>query len=99
MPPKYPNSGILFSNAGATGNQPNASGSLDLSEDLLRALLSRVKDGSVQIKLAAWKKQGIKGPFLSLKVDIPRDTGRERQQATYDAMGQDRKDDGDDIPF
>lgn len=47
----------------------------------------RLEDGTL-VKLAGWKKQGAKGPFLSLSIDRPRE---ERTQEAVRAQNDSRR--------
>lgn len=84
-----PGMGTLFPNEKEKESQPDYRGSLTLAS------------GEV-VKFAGWKKQGAKGPYLSLKIDKPREddfrsssagpvAGGERDRASFDL--------DDEIPF
>jgi len=66
--------GVLFQNREKQGKQPDYTGRIQLSKDLLRGLVAGLNDGNDAIvEVAGWKKQGPKaGEFLSLSAQLPR---------------------------
>lgn len=69
---KYPNSGSLSpldSKFRKTAKAPNATGYLDLGEDLIDYINQEHRAGrDVRLDLAAWTKDGEKGKWYSLNV-------------------------------
>ena len=107
---KFADSGVLFSQQ-AQGNQPNATGTIDLCEATVRALVENLDNGFSTLRIAAWKKQSPRGgSFLSIKASIPKEAAEKRAAADA-AMGKamaqaqgyggkkSEPDDGEDIPF
>jgi hypothetical protein len=66
----YPNSGGLFVNKKNQAASPDYTGELTVNADLLKTC-PRDEQGNVVIRLAAWEKEGSKGPFFSLKASAP----------------------------
>jgi len=66
----YPNSGALWPNENPKENSPNMSGTIKISADLIKGC-PRDENGLITIRLAAWKKQGPKGSFLSVSASAP----------------------------
>ena len=66
---KFPPGGALFTNTfKKSESHPDFKGSLELSTEVLKSLLEQAKAGDpIKMDLGAWKKQGAKGGFLSLK--------------------------------
>ena len=88
MSKRFPNSGILFATQNAVGNQPSVSGTLDLDEATIRYMLANLTEGVGTVRLAGWKRQGSKGPFLSLKASTPREAPRQAaRDAVADSIG------------
>lgn len=69
--------GALFGNTNKKGSQPDYTGNVDLSVELLEEFIkeARKTDGIVKARLAAWVKAGNKGKFLSLSLNAPFDKG------------------------
>lgn len=68
MSNQYPNSGALFVNQKKHEKAPDYNGDINMDISLLQQLIKESEDGfSVKIKLSGWKRQGVKGTFLSLK--------------------------------
>ena len=69
---KYPNSGIFFytpPSKKTNPKQPDYNGKLDIGVDLLQHLVSLHQQGKdLTVDLSGWRKEGAKGPFLSLAV-------------------------------
>jgi hypothetical protein len=72
----YPNSGALFPNDGAKEGSPAMTGTIKLSTDLLKQL-EKDEDGLLVLRIAAWKKQGAKGSFLSISASKPQQKTKE----------------------
>ena len=101
----YPPSGVLFSNnKKKTEKQPDFTGDLELSDEVVNDLVDQMSRGITKPKLslAGWKKVSRKGlNFMSLVGSVQ----RERSQNSYDgtnnntpAPGATNKDD-DSIPW
>jgi hypothetical protein len=73
--PDYKNTGILFHNdRKKTDKYPDFSGECELDADVVRHLIANGKAGKpMKLRIAGWKKQGGKGPFISLKLEPPRE--------------------------
>jgi len=73
--------GALFINDKA-GNpsRPDYQGNFTLTPEFLAAITDALGDGNeVKIRLSGWKKQGQKGPYLSLSIQPPfRSDGQSR---------------------
>jgi len=65
---KYPPGGVLFPNSRKTSDKhPDFTGSLEVTDEVLRDLIAQAKAGKTpKMDLSAWKKQGGKGPFISM---------------------------------
>lgn len=87
--------GALFKNAKKQGQQPDYTGNLDLSVDMLNVLLAEAKknNGTYKARIAAWVKTGNnKPPFLSVSLNSPYDKPAGGQSGG-------RSIDDSDIPF
>lgn len=83
--------GGLFKNDRKTGSQPDYTGNIELTPELLKELLAEAEKGSpYKARLAAWIKTGRKGTFLSVSLNAPFSKGGA-------PMGRPRQD--DDAPF
>ena len=95
--------GALFTND-KRGNDkaPDYRGDFKLTQELLDALAVAFGTGHDKVQLAGWKKQGQKGPYLSLSVQPPfRGSGRE-QSSQQEPQGRPAARPSDlesDIPF
>jgi hypothetical protein len=66
--------GALFKETNKKGSQPDWTGNIEFSVDLLEAFLIEArKGGPYKARLAAWLKEGQKGKFLSLSLNAPFD--------------------------
>ena len=101
----YPPSGVLFSNnKKKTEKQPDFTGDLELSDEVVNDLVDQMSRGVTKPKLslAGWKKVSRKGlNFMSLVGSVQ----RERSQNSYDGTNKNApspgatKQDDDSIPW
>jgi hypothetical protein len=65
--------GALFiTDKQGNANRPDYNGDFKLTQEFLAALTAALGDQpDCKVKLAGWKKQGQKGPYLSLSVQPP----------------------------
>jgi len=65
--------GALFvTDKQGNANRPDYNGDFKLTQEFLAALTAALGDApDCKVKLAGWKKQGQKGPYLSLSVQPP----------------------------
>lgn len=64
--------GALFKNDKQSGNQPDWTGNVELTTELLRELLKEAEQtGKYKARLAAWLKEGQRGKFLSVSLNAP----------------------------
>lgn len=103
---KYPPGGILGKNDRKTqDNQPDYTGKLEITQEVLDSLNAQAKRGGDHptMELSGWKKDGRKGPFISLRAAVPyqlRGQGGGRQDDRRDDRRRGGGDlDGDEIPF
>lgn len=85
MTKDYPPSGVLFSNnKKKTEKQPDFTGDLELSDEVVNDLVDQMSRGITKPKLsmAGWKKVSRNGlHFMSLVGSVP----REKPQNSYDS--------------
>jgi hypothetical protein len=73
--------GALFiTDKQGNANRPDYNGDFKLTQEFLAALVDALGDQpDCKVKLAGWKKQGQKGPYLSLSIQPPfRSDGQSR---------------------
>ena len=75
----YPDSGALFPNDSSTAGAPEMTGTLKLSSDLLKSC-TKDENGLIVIRIAAWKKQGAKGNFLSVQARKPMAPTKQKEE-------------------
>lgn len=97
------NRGVLFANERKTRpNQPDFTGNVELSRELLAFLASELSAGrEPKLAISGWSKVGKSGKkFLSLSVDKPyRPEGAASAAASRPKSSEDSYDINDDIPF
>ncbi len=96
--------GALFvTDKQGNANRPDYNGDFKLTREFLGALTAALGDQpDCKVKLAGWKKQGQKGPYLSLSVQPPfqRDAAEPQARPTARSVNRDpARDLSDDIPF
>lgn len=98
--------GALFiTDKQGNANRPDYNGDFKLTQEFLAALTAALGDApDCKVKLAGWKKQGQKGPYLSLSVQPPfQRTGAQGEPASEpqgrSATRGGKADLSDDIPF
>ena len=101
----YPPGGVLFSNKRKkTETQPDFTGDLELSDEVVSDLVSQMERGvkKPKIALAGWKKVSKKGlHFVSLRGSVFKDREERPPQMPADDfnMGPSKVADEDTIPF
>jgi hypothetical protein len=60
-------------------NAPDYRGDFKITQELLDALADSLSRGFDKVQLAGWKKQGQRGPYLSLSVSPPYEKGVQPQ--------------------
>ena len=89
MADRYPNSGILFQNDRKVHDRsPDLQGEVFVEIDVLKQAIADAEGGLGKLRLAGWRKQGSRGPFVSLSVSKP------FTKLTNQAMADD-----EDVPF
>jgi len=96
--------GALFiTDKQGNANRPDYNGDFKLTQEFLAALTAALGDApDCKVKLAGWKKQGAKGPYLSLSVQPPfQGSGREQSSGGEPSRPTARPSTtlDDDIPF
>jgi len=100
MSNQYPNSGALFAARLPKRSEkgPDFTGSIDLDIALVEQLIQESTDGfSVKLRLSGWKRQGIKGEFISIKYDEYKPP--QQQQAAPQQSRQAPQIRDEDLPF
>lgn len=96
----FPPGGVLFTND-KKGNEkaPAMTGKLEISQELLRALNDlAIRNQPIEMRLAAWSKEGAKGRFLSLAASDA-SPPQQRSERSYDSTHAGGRSSRDDIPF
>lgn len=94
--------GALFvTDKQGNANRPDYNGDFKLTQEFLAALAAALGDApDCKVKLAGWKKQGQKGPYLSLSVQPPfQRTGDDRPTGAPTRPEPTSAKLDDDIPF
>lgn len=68
-----PGWGKIFHQENATGKQPGMTGTVKLDRESVEYILNCANRGvDPTLRIAAWEKQGNRGPFFSIKLSVDR---------------------------
>jgi hypothetical protein len=68
---KMGSGGAMFGRQKKTSNSPDVGGDFDITGDELAYVVANAHTGTVKLEISGWRKQGQKGPFTSLAIQIP----------------------------
>tara|TARA_E500000318_G_scaffold74336_1_gene68993 strand:+ start:1215 stop:1529 length:315 start_codon:yes stop_codon:yes gene_type:complete len=104
MSNQYPPSGVLFTNdRKQKPNQPDYTGDLELSDEVINDLVEQMSRGVTKpkLRLAGWKKTSQKTGkvFVSLTGSMYQESNQKKENADGFAPQRAQAVTGDDIPF
>lgn len=104
MSDQYPPSGVLFSNERKQKpNQPDYTGNLELSDEVINDLVEQMSRGvkKPKLSLAGWKRTSQKNgkTFVSLNGSMHQESNQKKENADGFAPQRPQAVTGDDIPF